>query len=254
MAAKFGQKTPKTAGQLLNSIYQFWKRTDEMYNILLVEDEEDILLANKILFERRGGYIVRTAKSLAEAAEHLDDYVPDAIVLDVNLPDGNGLEFLKELRGKKSIDVPVLILTALSDSSDEIKALQAGGDDYISKPFDNAILLARLKRLLQRAMQMPETLVRGSLRVETSSKKAYANGEDMCLPAKEYSLLEMFLQHPERIIPAVHLYEKIWGAKWQGDDKALKSTISKLRSALTKYDADFTITSSRGEGYYLERP
>jgi CheY-like chemotaxis protein len=121
------------------------------YNILLVEDNEDIQELNKEFLEETGGYNVRLAMSLTEARECIAESVPDIIVLDIMLPDGSGLDFLKELKQDK--DMPVLLLTALSESSDEIKGLRAGGDDYIAKPYDNNVLLARIETNLRRVLK-----------------------------------------------------------------------------------------------------
>jgi len=120
--------------------------------ILLVEDNKDIQELNKEFLEETGGYNVRLAMNLAEARESIAESEPDIIVLDIMLPDGSGLDFLKEL--KQDRDVPVLLLTALSESSDEIKGLQAGGDDYIAKPYDNNVLLARIETSLFRALKV----------------------------------------------------------------------------------------------------
>ena len=221
-----------------------------MYNVLLLEDEERILFANKIILERKGGYSVQTAVNLAEARKCVQDNPPDIIVLDVMLPDGNGLDFLEELRRDKNI--PVLLLTALSESGDELKGIAAGGDDYITKPYNNDVLLGRLEMVLRRTYSMPDTLSVGGVKIDTAAKKAFFNGEDMGLTPKEYSLLERFAQQPEKVMSADYLYEKAWGQKMLGDDKTLRKTISSLRTKLLELDTGYTITVSRGEGYYLE--
>jgi len=222
-----------------------------LYSILLVEDEKDIQFANKIILERRGGYKVRLAMNLAEARQCIMESEPDIIILDIMLPDGSGLDFLKELRKEKNI--PVLILTALSESGDELKGIQSGGDDYITKPYDNDILLARIDMVLRRANSIPDKLIIGRIKIETASKRAYANDKDMGLMSKEFSLLEQFIQYPQKIMSAEYLYEKVWGQKMIGDDRTLRTTISSLRAKLHDFNAGHTIISSRGEGYYLEK-
>ena len=119
-----------------------------MYNVLLVEDEERILFANKIILERKGGYTVQTAMNLTEARKCIQENPSDIIILDIMLPDGSGLDFLEELRRDKNI--PVILLTALSESSDELKGITAGGDDYITKPYNNDVLLGRIEMVLRR--------------------------------------------------------------------------------------------------------
>ena len=124
-----------------------------VYNILLVEDNRDIQKLNKETLERRGGYEVRLAMNLAEARKQITEQVPCLIILDIMLPDGSGLEFLRELR--HSTNIPVLLLTALGESGDIVKGLKAGGDDYLAKPYNNDVFLARIESLLRRSAQIP---------------------------------------------------------------------------------------------------
>jgi DNA-binding response OmpR family regulator len=116
-----------------------------MHNILLVEDDWEIQENNKDLLESSGNYAVHIAMNLAEAREQLSKETPDIIVLDIMLPDGNGLDFIKEIN-----DIPVLLLSALGNKNDIVKGLRAGGDDYLAKPYDDIVLLARIESLLHR--------------------------------------------------------------------------------------------------------
>jgi len=216
--------------------------------LLMVEDGPIVQANNKKMLERRG-YIVRQAYALGEARAIIAQEMPRAIVLDINLPDGSGLDFLRELR--KTSNVPVLMLTALGTPQDIINGLEAGGDDYLPKPYDLAVFLMRLEALLRRASKVPDWLSVGPIRIDMASNKAYLNNEDMGLQQKELSLLQQFIQYPEEMLSAEYLYEKIWGQKMLGQDNALKVAISKLRSKL--HDSGFTITVSRGEGYCFER-
>ena len=216
--------------------------------LLLVEDDPTIQANNKKILARRG-YAIRQAFSLAEARKHVEEEPPRAIVLDVQLPDGIGLDFLQELR--KTMDIPVLMLTARGTPQDIIQGLESGGDDYLTKPYDLSIFVMRVEALLRRASIIPNALVVGPIRLEPSSAKAYINGEDMVLSQKEYALLQQFVQHPDRIYDAEQLYEKVWGQKMLEDDTSLKVAISKLRGKLA--ESGYTITASRGEGYYLEQ-
>jgi DNA-binding response OmpR family regulator len=222
--------------------------------ILLVEDEQIIQEKNKRILERRG-YRIRQAYSLAEARAIIgeeppaDGLRPCAIVLDIQLPDGSGLNFLNELR--QSSTIPVLMLTAMGTPEDIVKGLATGGDDYLTKPYELPVFLMRVEALLRRASLMPNTLGIGTIRIDTASGRAYINGEDMCLQQKEYSLLQQFIQNPNKVMSAEALYEKVWGLKMIGDDNALKKVISKLRKKLE--DSGYTIVASRGEGYCFER-
>jgi len=216
--------------------------------LLLVEDEPLVQANNKKILQRRG-YSLRQAFSLAEAREIIGRELPRAIVLDIQLPDGDGLAFLQELRKKSN--VPVLMLTAMGTAQDIIRGLEAGGDDYLTKPYDLSVFLMRVEALLRRASLVPDTLEIGPLRLDPASGKAYIDGTNVTLSQKEYSLLSQFVQHPNTILSAGYLYEKVWGQEMFEDDNSLKVAVSKLRSKLA--DSGYTITSSRGEGYYIER-
>jgi len=216
--------------------------------ILLVEDEPIIQKKNKNILVRHG-YKIRQAYTLAEAREIMLDKSPRAIILDIGLPDGSGLDFLYELR--QTSTTPVLMLTAMGTAEDIIKGLEAGGDDYLAKPYELPVFLARVQTLLRRASTIPESLSVGPIRVDVSSGKAYLNNEDMGLSQKEYALLQLFAQNPENILSAEHIYEKAWGQKMHGDENALKVAISRLRTKLA--DSGWTIAASRGEGYCFER-
>jgi DNA-binding response OmpR family regulator len=216
--------------------------------ILIVEDEPVVQENNKRILQRRG-YQVRQAFSLKQARNIINEESPRAIILDINLPDGSGLEFLKELR--KTSNVPVLLLTAMGTPMDIIKGLEAGGDDYLPKPYDLEVFLMRLTALLRRASIVPDVLEIGNIKIDTASNKAYTYGADMNLQQKELSLLQQFIQYPQQYLTAEFLYEKVWGQKMLGQDNALKVAISKLRSKLS--GSGHTIVTSWGEGYSFDR-
>jgi len=216
--------------------------------LLMVEDEPAVQANNKKILERRG-YTVRQAYTLAQAREFIAEEMPRAIVLDIHLPDGLGLDFLKELR--KTSNVPVLMLTAMGTPKDIIRGLELGGDDYLPKPYDLTVFLMRLTALLRRAAIIPEILGIGPIKVDVASSKAFFNDTDMGLSQKELSLLQQFMQQPEEMLSAEYLYEKVWGQKMLEKDNSLKVAISKLRSKLQ--GSGYTIVASRGEGYCFER-
>ena len=216
--------------------------------LLLVEDEPLVQANNKKILVRRV-YTVKQAYSLAEARAIMEEEQPRAIVLDLLLPDGFGVDFLREIR--KTSRIPVLLLTALGTPADIIKGFESGGDDYLPKPYDTTVFLMRIEALMRRASMIPDTLSIGPIKIDVPANKAYLNGEDMGLQPKELSLLLQFMQHPEEILSADYLYEKAWGQEIMGQHSALKVAISKLRTKLL--DSGYTIATSRGEGYCLER-
>jgi len=216
--------------------------------LLMVEDEPAVQANNKKILERRG-YCIRQAYSLAEARRIVAKQMPKAIVLDVQLPDGTGLDFLRELR--QTSNVPVLMLTALGTPDDIVRGFEAGGDDYLAKPYDLQVFLVRINALMRRASLVPDDIEVGSLRINTAASKAYLNNEDMNLQQREFLLLQQFMQQPGQILTSETLYLKVWGQEIFGQDNSLRVAISKLRQKLE--NSGYTVTASRGEGYCFER-
>ncbi len=214
--------------------------------VLLVEDNEKILRGNKRMLSWEG-YVVDTATTIAEAFLRIKESVPHVIVLDIMLPDGSGLDFLKTLREGAHGGIPVLILTGLSTQEDIIRGLTEGGDDYLTKPYDFPILLARVEALLRRAVRVPTSVERGGLRFDLVAHVAQLGDVDLLLTQKEFSLLLILVQNTGRYLDAEYLYEKVWKMPLLENTNALKSTIKRLRSKLE--GSDYTIEWSRDEGY-----
>jgi len=219
--------------------------------ILLVEDNPEILWANHAVFDAQG-YSVVTAERLSEAKKHLVETPPDVIVLDIMLPDGNALDFIQVIR--KMTSAPVLMLTALTEKDDRLAGLRAGGDDYITKPYDVDELLARVKAFLRREQMHRDKpvreITRGSLRLDTVSGCAYLHDVDMRLAPKEFSLLLMLTRAEGEAISTKRLYEEVWRMPMEGDDHPIKNTVYRLRKKLE--GSGFLITAERWEGYRLE--
>ncbi|MCL1835541.1 MAG: response regulator transcription factor [Oscillospiraceae bacterium] len=216
--------------------------------LLLVEDEPIVQASNKRILERHG-YKLKQAFSLAEAHTIMEQEAPSAIVLDVLLPDGSGLDFLYQLR--KHSNIPVMMLTAMGTPQDIISGLESGGDDYLTKPYELSVFLIRVEALLRRAALIPEALHVGPLRLEPAQGKAFLNGSDLALSQKEYSLLQQFAQRPEVVLESKFLYEKAWGEKEPPEDSSLKNIVYRLRKKLE--GSGYTISAERGEGYIFER-
>ncbi|EMS71547.1 response regulator transcription factor [Ruminiclostridium cellobioparum] len=216
--------------------------------ILLVEDNEQILRGNERLLTRRG-YGIAAALTLFEARKELETQMPDLIVLDIMLPDGSGLDFIAELRQHSQI--PVLLLTGLTTPEDVVRGLTAGGDDYLAKPYDFGVLLARVEALLRRSEQIPEKLTRDRLSLDVTVGVALLDGTDLLLTQKEFALLLLFAQNVGRFIGAEYLYEKVWKQPMTGDSNALRSTLKRLRAKLE--GSGYCIILSKGEGYQFER-
>lgn len=218
--------------------------------ILLVEDNEKIMQGNKRMLEWEG-YTIDTAVTLAEAHTKLELHRPDCIVLDIMLPDGSGLDFMKKLRESTDAGIPILLLTGLNAQEDILQGLKSGGDDYLTKPYDFKILLARIEALLRRSERVPERITKGRLTLDMSAAIAFMDGVDLLLTKKEFALLLIFVQNPERFIDREYLYEKVWKQPMTEDANALKSTIKRLRSKIE--GSGWQIEWSRREGYCFEK-
>ncbi len=216
--------------------------------ILLVEDNEKILRGNKrmLMWE---GFAVETATTLAQAYERISASRPSAIVLDIMLPDGSGMDFLKKLRSGKHKDVPVLLLTGLGGQDNIVSGFEQGADDYLTKPYDFPILLARLQALLRRAGRVPEQIANGRLRLDLSAQIAFLDDVDLLLTQKEFAVLLLLVQNLGSFVVGDYIYEKVWGAPLSANNNAFKSTIKRLRSKLE--NSGFLIEWSRDEGYSL---
>ena len=220
-----------------------------MHSILLVEDDKDIQEVNKNMLEWRGGYQVRLAMTLAEAKEQIKESSPDIILLDVMLPDGSGLDFLKELREDKNI--PVLILSALGKTKNVIEGLGLGADDYLSKPYKNDELLARIESLLRRAKRVPETLTKGILKLEVYSNEAYVSGVNLMLTGREFDVLFMLMQNEDKMLSVEYIYEKIWSQPLIKDKSAVQTVISRLRKKIER--SGYGIEMVRERGYIFTK-
>ena len=218
--------------------------------ILLVEDNEKIINGNIRMFHRKG-YETAAALTLTAARALLNERKPDAIVLDIMLPDGSGLDFMRELRAGKNADIPILLLTGLGAKEDIVRGLTAGGDDYLTKPYDFHELLARVEALLRRTSRVPETLTKGALTLDPLAGQAFLNGVDLLLSQKECSLLLLFFQNEDKIISAEYVYEKVWKAPLVEDKNTLQALISNLRKKIEQ--SAYGIITQRGQGYVFRR-
>ncbi|MCL2127262.1 MAG: response regulator transcription factor [Treponema sp.] len=217
--------------------------------ILLVEDNEQILQGNERMLKRRG-YTVATAKTLAEARARLEEQTPDAIVLDIMLPDGSGLAFMRELRraAHDTSHVPILLLTGLTTPEDVVRGLSQGGDDYLAKPYDFGVLLARIEALLRRAEQFPKILRKGVLQLDIIAGRAFLNGSDMLLSPKEFALLLLMVQNEGKLLTTASLYEAIWKLPLDTDTTVIRTAVSRLRQ---KLGCEFSIENDKQQRAYI---
>jgi two-component system KDP operon response regulator KdpE len=200
--------------------------------LLVVDDEPQIVRALAINLRARG-YEVRTARSGTEALTVAADQQPELVVLDLGLPDMDGTEVITGLRGWT--DVPVLVLSGRSDSLDKVEALDAGADDYVTKPFGMDELLARLRAMVRRAGQAGEEapVVRfADVEVDLARRRVTRGGDDVRLTPTEWHLLEVLVRHPGRLLSQRQLLAEVWGPGYETAQGNLRLYMSQLRHKL----------------------
>ena len=217
--------------------------------ILVIEDEEKILnfLRRGLIYE---GYRVETAMDGTAGLASARDNPPDLVILDWMLPGIDGLEVCRRLRAASN--VPILMLTAKDAVSDRVQGLDAGADDYLVKPFALDEVLARLRALLRRAKpEAPEILSYADLRLDTGTHQAFRGERSIELTAKEYELLELFLQHPRQVLTREVIYDRVWGYDFGGESNIIEFYVRYLRQKTEASGEPRLLHTVRGVGYVL---
>lgn len=217
-------------------------------HILLVEDNPHITKINRDTFEE-AGYRVSCAETVAQAQVLFHAEVPDLIVLDIMLPDGNGLELCRKIRGESN--VPILFLSARSANAQIVEGLRAGGDDYLAKPYDLEVLLAKTEVLLRRGRVQTDIRL-GPLYLDVVACTAYQNGKDLLLTRKDFSLLLLLVKNEGKAVPKEQIFEEVWKRPLSGDTQALWAAVSRLKRKLELGGASFVVHSPHRGGYCLE--
>jgi two-component system response regulator MprA len=201
------------------------------------------------------GYDVRLAESGAGALSDVVSVVPDAVVLDIGLPDIDGLEVCRLLR-REGNRVPILMLTARDAIADRIDGLDAGADDYLVKPFDVDELKARLRALLRRASGEPgaDGLAFAELTLDPARHGVSVDDKFAELTRTEYQLLELLMLNPRRVLPHSLIYDRVWGYDFGPTSNALRVYVGYLRRKLEDAGARPLIHTVRGVGYALREP
>jgi two-component system, OmpR family, response regulator MprA len=222
-------------------------------SILIVDDEPSVResLSRALGLER---YSVTQAKDGAEALERLADRAWDAIVLDVSMPEPDGLEVCRRLRALGD-STPVLMLTARDAVDDRVAGLDAGADDYLVKPFALKELLARIRALLRRAETRDDTLLRfADLQLDLGAREASRAGEAVDLTRTEFSLLELFMRNPRQVLSRSQIYEAVWGYDFGAASNSLGVYIGYLRRKTEIGGRERLIHTAHGVGYVLREP
>jgi DNA-binding response OmpR family regulator len=221
--------------------------------ILLVDD--DALMRRSLAFHvEQAGYQVHTAANAEDALSLIRHSPPDLVVLDIGLPDMDGLEVLREI--KTQYKLPVIFLTARRRELDEVVGLELGADDYITKPFDVDVVLAHIKAVLRRTggASQPERakLIVGDLEIDPESHTASCSGATLELSPREFDLLHALASQPEKVIATQDLLSQVWGAEFIGQPQVVYVHIRWLREKLeTDPNRPQRILTVRGVGYKL---
>jgi DNA-binding response OmpR family regulator len=226
-----------------------------MQNILLVEDDQEIRRLIHLHFDS-GLYMLTCCSKGSEAIEKATTGNFDLILLDITLPDSNGMEICKELR-KQAIETPIMMLTCHADESDKVLALELGADDYVTKPFGVLELMARVKALLRRSVQHRTKEATGNkeilfkeIAIDCHKMKATFKGQRLELTPKEFDLLLLLASNPGKTFSRHDLLEQIWGYAFEGYEHTITSHINRLR---IKIEANLNhpqyILTSWGKGY-----
>ena len=218
--------------------------------ILVVDDEPQILRALQTNL-RGAGYEVETAATAGQALAAAALREPEAVILDLVLPDRSGTEVCRELRTWSS--VPVIVLSAIGDESEKVAALDAGADDYVTKPFGMAELLARLRAAMRRVPAASEPVVEvGELRVDIPDRSVTVGGRPVQLTPNEFDLLRLFVQHRGKLLTQKTILREVWGPAYDAESHYLHVYVSQLRR---KLEPDPTrpryILTEPGAGYRL---
>ncbi len=218
--------------------------------VLVIEDEAKIadFLRRGLIYE---GYQVDVAPNGEAGLALARERSPDLVILDLMLPDMDGLEVCRRLRAAS--DVPILILTAKDAVSDRVKGLDSGADDYLVKPFAFEELLARLRALRRRRQttEAQEVLRFADLTLNTATREVWRGNRRIELTAKEFDVLELFMRHPRQVLTRDILYERIWGYDFGGESNIIEVYIRYLRSKLEAGGEPRLLQTVRGVGYAL---
>lgn len=220
--------------------------------IYIVEDDKNILEIESFAL-KNSGYDTRGFATAKEFYKALNDFLPDLILLDIMLPDEDGLSILKKLRSDvKTKSLPIILVTAKTTEIDKVKGLDSGADDYMTKPFGVMELISRVKALLRRALAgASDASVYEFMEIvmDVDKRLITVSGETCDLTYKEYELLKLFMANPGIVIKRERILEKIWGTDFEGESRTIDMHIKNLRQKLKT--AGKYIKTIRNVGYVL---
>ena len=240
---------PRTPAPWASNIATVSESDNLVGRVLVVEDDEEIadVLRRSL---RQEGHEVRTAADGEDALQQASEFVPDLVVLDLGLPRLDGVEVCRRLRS--SSDVPILILTARTDTGDRVEGLDAGADDYLVKPFERAELLARMRALMRRRPPRGTASLKvGDLVLNPGTREVTRGERVLDLTNREFELLEFLMRNERLVISRERLLEEVWGYDPTSMTNTIDVFISNLRRKLEEGGEDRILHTKRGAGYVV---
>lgn len=222
-----------------------------MSTIYVLDDEENIRLLISSYLQNEG-FTVETFSSAEELLQCLASGYPDMFILDIMLPGQDGLEFCREIRQHST--VPIIFISARRKALDRITGLEIGGDDYLSKPFSPRELIARVRSVLRRTLSPSEPqsyMQAGNLKVIPADRLVLINGKETTVTTKEYELLALLIQQPQRTFNRQELLDRVWGYDYEGSERAVDDLVKRLRKKLKENGSESNIQTIWGYGYRL---
>jgi two-component system phosphate regulon response regulator PhoB len=219
--------------------------------IMLVEDEAPIREMLKIVLEQ-AGFSVNEAEDFDIALEKMVEPYPDLVLLDWMLPGGSGVQLARKLKEHEfTRDIPIIMLTARGEEEDKVRGLEAGADDYITKPFSPKELVARIKAVMRRVTPTAsdELISFSGLVLDPVAHRVSVNDERVDMGPTEFKLLHFFMSHVERVYSREQLLDNVWGTNVYVEDRTVDVHIRRLRKAIATYGHDTMIQTVRGAGY-----
>lgn len=224
-----------------------------MSRVLVVEDEAAIAELISLNL-RHAGYEVTVAPDSVRAIAEVDKVLPDLVILDWMLPGQSGLTLAKRWRAEaRTRDLPIIMLTARADEPDKIAGLDAGADDYLTKPFSTNELMARIRAVLRRkAPEALDSVVQvGPLRLDPATRRVSRGEQEVKVGPTEFRLLHFFMTHPERVHSRAQLLDRVWGDHVFIEERTVDVHVKRLREALAPVGCSSMIETVRGAGYRL---
>ena len=223
-------------------------------HVLVVDDEPQILRALGVIL-RNAGYEVATAATKSEALDAVSVRPPDAMVLDLVLPDGSGVDVTSEVRTWSSL--PIIVLSAVGDEREKVRALDVGADDYITKPFGTEELLARLRAVLRRASDERDepVLSVGALAIDLADRRVTRDGEEIHLTPIEFDIVRELAHHPGKLVTQRQLLQAVWGPGYDLETHYLRVHVAHIRAKIEPDPSHPSyVVTEPGVGYRLREP